>query len=58
MVALVTILTDMLDPLEFLEDLLPTLLVTEIVFFLSTGVEAGLGPLVHLIFSKFSIRLK
>jgi hypothetical protein len=47
----------MLDPLWFLEDL-PTLRVTG--FLLSTGSEGeeGLGPLVCLIFSKFSKRLK
>jgi hypothetical protein len=52
-VVLVTIVTHMLDSLSFLEDL-PTLLVTECKFLLSTGSEEGLGPLVRLIFSKFS----
>jgi hypothetical protein len=45
----------MLKDIEFLEDL-PTLLVKD--FLLSAGNEAGIAPLVHLIFSKFSKRLK
>jgi hypothetical protein len=47
----------MLDPLGFLEDL-PTLLVTDTDFLLSTGSEEGLGLLVGLIFSKSSKCLK
>jgi hypothetical protein len=56
-VVLVTIMTSHVGPLWFLEDL-PTLLVTEILFLLSTGIEEGLGPLLRLIFSKFSKCLK
>jgi hypothetical protein len=46
----------MLEALALLKDL-PTLLVTETHFLLSTGSEAGFGPLLRLIFSKFSKRL-
>jgi hypothetical protein len=45
----------MLEDLEFLEDL-PTLLITDFLF--STGSEEAFGPLVRLIFSKFSKRFK
>jgi hypothetical protein len=33
-------------------------MVTETLFLLSTAIEAGLGPLVRLIFSEFSKSLK
>jgi hypothetical protein len=45
----------MLEPLGSLENL-ATLLTTD--FLLSNGSEAGLGPLVRLIFSKLSRGLK
>jgi hypothetical protein len=54
-VVLVTIVTSHVESLRFLEDL-PTLLVTD--FLSPIGSEEGLGPLVLLIFSKFSKFLK
>jgi hypothetical protein len=47
---LVTIVIPHIGPLMILEDL-PTLLVTDFCFSLSTGNEEELGPLVRLIFS-------